>query len=65
MDKDLVMAIANAEAGAHWCDEAHLCRIATAIRKRVLDEAATLTEMKFHVSYSECAQSIRELGGQQ
>ena len=61
MSPDQVMEIANATAGPHWMDEAHIQRFAKAIRVHALLEAADLTERKFHSTYADCAESIRNL----
>jgi hypothetical protein len=61
MTKDDVMEIARATSGAHWMDEAHIQRIATAIRNRSFLEATWLAERKSHPTYVECANAIREL----
>ena len=61
MSPDQVMEIATVTAGPHWMDESHIQRFAAAIRVRALLEAADLTERKFHSTYADCAESIRNL----
>ena len=64
MSPEQVMEIANCTAGPHWMDEAHIQRFASAIRVRALLEAADLTERKFHSTYADCAEAIRDLSGE-